>query len=218
MARKLIHTVLNKMLDFLMPQKCVGCKTDGKIICEKCLDSMPCSRNIKHPALNIVSATSYQTPLIKKVIWLLKYRGIKILADPIGQFVYKRTVPYIKNVPINNTLILPIPISKKRFRERGFNQAALIAEFFGAASGIAISSKNLIKKFNTPSQVEVSNRRERLKNLKDSFEVRDPKEIFGKTILLIDDVSTTGATLTEAARVLKKSGAEKIICLVVAAD
>ena len=115
----------------------------------------------------------------------------------------------------SETLIVPIPMSKARKRERGYNQAELLAKALAEKTSFPGSSEILLKTRNTPSQVSLAGR-ERLTNLQNSFDVSDPNRVWGKTILLVDDISTTGTTLCEAARVLKNSGAKKVIGLVVA--
>ena len=115
-----------------------------------------------------------------------------------------------------DTLIIPIPLSKKRLRERGFNQAELIANLLAEKMSVKIACNILEKIKHTETQVKVKNRENRLKNLKGRFKVSHPRLLKEKTIILVDDVATTGATLFEAGRVLKKSGAKKVVPVVVA--
>ena len=116
------------------------------------------------------------------------------------------------------TILIPIPLSKKRLRRRGYNQAALIANELSSKTGIPCREDILYKKLHTLSQVETKTKKERMLNLKDSFGVRLPEKILRPepTILLIDDIITTGATLNEAAKTLKSAGFKKVIGIVVA--
>jgi ComF family protein len=112
-------------------------------------------------------------------------------------------------------LILPIPVHTRKLRERGFNQAILLAEDLSARTLIPLKRTCLIKSVNTPPQAGL-HRQERLKNLRGSFRVARPGAIKNKRVLLVDDVSTTGSTIGETARILNKAGAVRVDALVLA--
>lgn len=211
MIKKLIHSALN----FLFPQKCVGCGQESNLpfggLCEECLEKIGFSSLIKYK--NIFSASDYNDEIAKKTIWLLKYRGIKQLAEPLAELMRRRLW---QKIPRGDWLIIPVPISKKRLKERGFNQAELIAKNFALKTGAEIKNNALQKITDTPTQVSIKNREERLNNLKGAFAVKNPETIKGRNIILIDDVFTTGATIAEARKVLRDSGAKKIIAMVAA--
>ena len=97
--------------------------------------------------------------------------------------------------------ILPIPIHKKRLRERGFNQSILLAEGIAKAKGVPIATDIFVRHKNTKAQSSLAGR-ERQENITGAFEVRKPDAISGKRLLLIDDVFTTGATIREAVKEL----------------
>ncbi len=212
MKEELIH-IFKAFFDFLFPEACIGCKAKNVVLCEKCLMSFP-----PPPATaeNIFAATCYKNEVVKKSIWLLKYRGVKKLAEPLAELLFQRT----KNIlPIDNpaeTLIIPIPLSPGRMKARGYNQTELIGLSLSDKMSIKISADVLYKIKETPSQVEIKDRNKRLKNILGAFEVKNPEIVENKTVILIDDITTTGATLNEAREVLQKAGAKKIICLVVA--
>lgn len=105
-------------------------------------------------------------------------------------------------------ILVPIPISKSRLRERGYNQSELIAKNL---SGFVVETKILIKIKDTPRQARIENRQTRMQNVLGSFAVQNAELIQNRNIILIDDVATTGATLKEARKVLKNAGARKII-------
>lgn len=224
MTKKVINSVLN----FLFPQKCIGCGKKNEILCEECLKRIDWPSLIKEN--NIFSASDYNDEIIKKAIWMLKYRGIKGLAEPLAELMFRRLWPKIvKDPPLllakeGPWVIIPIPISLKSLKKRGFNQAELIGQEFAKkiqtsdvdAKNIGCLTNVLYKIKETHSQVSIKNRKERLSNLKGSFSVKNPELIKNKNIILIDDVSTTGATLAEARKILKSSGAKKVISLVVA--
>jgi competence protein ComFC len=203
----MIKKVINSFLNLLFPSKCLGCGKENEILCPECL------RRIDYPTLlksnNILAATDYNDELAKKAIWLLKYRGIKQIAEPLAELIKQRTLEKIK---IKNPVFIPIPLSSKRLKERGFNQSELIAKYL---SDTTITNV-LYKTKETVSQVSIKDREKRLNNLKGSFAVKNAELIKDKNIILIDDVSTTGATIAEVKRVLREAGAKNIVALVVA--
>lgn len=111
--------------------------------------------------------------------------------------------------------ILPIPMTKRDIRKRGYSQSDLIARFVGEALGIPVERNHLIKIHQTEKQ-HLLNAEERKINLKDAFALKKPEALKGKSILLCDDVITTGATLQEAAKTLREAGITDISAVVVA--
>lgn len=210
MFRKVIHMCLN----FLFPQRCLGCGRENEALCRKCL------AKIDMPSLpkegDIFSAADYGDETAKKAIWMLKYRGAKNLAEPLAELLNTRCLTKLEIKNINDWLIIPIPLSKNRLKERGYNQAELIAGHLSQKIKISVCTDALMKIKNTPTQVSIKNKKERLKNLNGAFAIKNQEVISGKNIILIDDVSTTGATLREAKKVLKLAGAKKVNALVVA--
>lgn len=209
MIKRLIHIFLN----FLLPQKCIGCGLKNEILCDQCLEKIDHENSLPIRGLNVFAVADYNDELIKRTIWLLKYRGIKHLAEPLAELIHKRAKARIK---IANAIIIPIPLSKRRLWERGFNQSELIARRLSDKMSVRMENNVLYKKFHTQSQVSIKDREKRLINLKDSFAIKNSEIIKDKNIILIDDVCTTGATLSEAKRVLKNAGAKKIISVAVA--
>jgi competence protein ComFC len=214
MIKKLIHTFLN----FLFPQRCVGCGAENKIICDECLTKIDYSNGAPRPY--IFAASAYHDAYVKKTIWLLKYRGVRGAAEPLAKLIYERVgearLPIGSRASKPNWVIIPIPLSKKRLKERGFNQSELIGKHLSVRMSVRMKTNVLYKKFHTESQVSVKDRNERLKNLKGSFGVKNPELIKNTNIILLDDVATTGATISEARKVLREAGAKKIIGAVAA--
>lgn len=116
----------------------------------------------------------------------------------------------------STTLIVPVPLSTKRFLERGFNQASMIAQAVSDASGIKIDAHSLIRKIHTPVHRAGMDIRARELTVQNAFEVTRPKLISGQKILLVDDVLTSGATVSYCAKALKKSGAAEVNVLTLA--
>lgn len=154
------------------------------------------------------------------MIRFMKSHRSYILSKNIGIYAAEYLYDHIAEQQLlsyfNEPLIIPIPISKKRLRERGFNQNHLWGRFF--AKQIPNSSYRpsyLLKTKSTKKQALIKKRQERILNVKDVFSVplRKRNHIQNGDIILIDDLTTTGATLEEAARTLKKAGARNIIML-----
>jgi ComF family protein len=106
-------------------------------------------------------------------------------------------------------VVMPVPLHPQRLRQRGFNQALLLAHGMSIRFGITLDPNNLIRVRPTRPQVELSGQ-ERIKNVAGAFGIRSPEIILNKHVLLIDDVYTTGATMNECAGVLKKAGADQV--------
>lgn len=227
-----IRQTLKILLDLLFPQNCLGCGKNGAIICKNCQESIPEAEDSANSENNLssiptIAVACYKNEILKNAIWLLKYKKIKIAAEPLSELISDRCIENLSEInifySIKDCLIIPIPISKIRLKERGFNQAELIASNLTKKLAINMPminfsfEQNLLKKIReTSSQVLMKDRVKRLKNLKGSFRVETPEKIKNKNIILIDDVSTTGATLHEATSVLKKAGARIVIPIVVA--
>jgi len=110
------------------------------------------------------------------------------------------------------SVIMPVPLHSERLRQREFNQSLLLADQIGRVLGIPVSPSNLIR--TTPSLAQTSlSRKNRLKNLRGAFAVRYPDEIRKQRVLLIDDVFTTGTTVNECAKSLRKAGSSDVLVL-----
>ncbi len=166
--------------------------------------------------------------ILKTAISQLKYKKRTELAHPLGSLLTKKFIEYSKKIDPNNYVVVPIPLHHTKQSERGFNQAELIARSFAKETSIEMRLDILKKIINTKAQAKTPNRQERMQNLENAFMVdinskSDLNSNYGsrtsttsRTIILIDDVSTTGATLFHASRALSAAGVIKIIGLVVA--
>lgn len=232
----MLQAVKNVVLDILFPPICLACsknliKNDKyKMVCQKCLDSVSlydslfcpvCLRrspneNSCHPQsrYRLASACHYDDEIVKKLIWQFKYENWLSAAEPITEIL----INYLKKTGLsfNGFSIVSIPLHKKREFKRGFNQCAVLANHISKELGLEIIKNSLVKIKHTDSQADLKDYKAREKNIQDSFFVNNPENLKGKNILLVDDVFTSGATLNEAARVLKASGVKKITALVLA--
>jgi competence protein ComFC len=114
------------------------------------------------------------------------------------------------------SVIIPVPLSKKRFLERGFNQAEVLAEILSKQSDLKVDKQSLARKTHTPMHRAAMDRRARELTVENAFEVTRPNLIKGERVLLVDDVFTSGATTSYCAKVLKKKGADKVYVLTLA--
>ncbi|MGQ9456504.1 MAG: ComF family protein [Armatimonadota bacterium] len=148
--------------------------------------------------------------ILKEAIHVLKYRKHVALANPLGKIMADQ-LP--KLLPANQTnqidVIIPVPIHRSKLLDRGFNQAEELARRVSQLTRVPIETKTLVKIKITPDQVGLP-REQRAENLLGAFAVTDITKVAGKKILLVDDVFTTGATLSEAAKVLRANGAYQI--------
>lgn len=227
-----LNTTINNLLNIVFPAKCILCGKGGADLCLTCLKDAPGAE--RENAKWIFSLYDYRHPIIKKSLWLLKYKGKKRLANIFAEIIYEKILEELSELSVMENFIepilIPIPLSPKRYKERGYNQAELICreliKINNTRHGVNIKFENniLIKIKETEHQARIKDRRIRLKNLSNSFAIKNSKQnieentnlIKNRNIILIDDITTTGATLNEARKILKKSGAKKVIAFTVA--
>jgi ComF family protein len=142
-----------------------------------------------------------------------KYNSETQLTSSLGALFSSFAREWIPNS--KGVLTIPVPLHRRRLRERGFNQSLLLAKTLSTSLGTQLDYLSFIRKRYTRAQTGLG-KEERRKNVKDAFSVIYPNLIEGKKIILVDDVFTTGYTLNECAKALKKSGAVAVICLALA--
>lgn len=174
-------------------------------LCENCLRKRPWYDFLRSPYL-------YSGPLMES-IQRFKYNVETHLMSPLGQLLSSFAKEWMPN--LKDFLIIPVPLHRRRLRERGFNQSLLLARALASDLGNQLDYLSLIRKRYTRAQTGLK-KGERRKNVKDAFSIIHPEAIKHKKILLVDDVFTTGHTVNECARTLKKSGATTVICLTLA--
>jgi ComF family protein len=212
--------VKNFFLDLIFPKFCLGCKREGNFLCQDCFSTLEIlTSHQKFNGKNLADLyfpVNYENFLIKKLISNFKYPPlIKELKKELAFVIVSHFLLLDKKPNFSDFVLVPIPLSKKKLKWRGFNQAEEIAKELADFLKIPLISDCLIKIKETRDQVELSEK-ERRENVKGVFFVKNKEKIIGKNVLLVDDVFTTGATMEEAARVLKETGAKKIVGIVVA--
>ena len=208
---------MNVLTAWLFPARCFGCSKPDELFCRKCLSGLPAHSVSRAKFISaIFSASQYNNPALKSAIKSMKYRSGRKIAAVLGDFLAQALKANMTAVIKESPLVLAIPMSASRLRERGFNHSEFLSRTIAESLSLAFIPGALKKIRNTNPQAECRVRRERLENIRDSFGVNPNLDFRGKNILLVDDVSTTGATLNEAARALKEAGAARIYAAVVA--
>lgn len=148
---------------------------------------------------------------VASAIHALKYKERKQLAAPLATFL----IGYLEDHPITFDALVPVPLHPDRLTIRGYNQSDLLAEQVGEARGIPVRTDLIVRTRDTKPQVHLR-RGERFENVRQAFEPVQPGLLDGETVLLLDDVCTTGATLVACAEALNQTGAGDIWALTVA--
>lgn len=216
--------MFERILNLIFPPKCIFCNKilnfGAKLyICEDCHTKIPYMKNgsIKHIKANnyyddIICICEY-SGIIKEALIRYKFFNRPSFGRTFAQLVYDR----INEMPDwgKVDIIISVPLHRKKEQKRGYNQSHLISKQLGGLLGIEVNRTLLIRTKNTDSQ-SLLNRGERLQNVKDAFQVTDINSVNGKSILILDDILTTGTTLNECCKVLKNAGAGKVTAAVVA--
>ncbi|WP_317173820.1 ComF family protein [Kordia aestuariivivens] len=211
--------ILNNILSSFFPEICLGCSAklmhQEQHICTKCRHNLPFTSFHKHhqnPVLNtfygrvpIENATALlhykKNGMVQQLLHQLKYKGRQEIGTILGNFLgheLKKEISY-RNI----THIIPVPLHKKRFRKRGYNQVTTFGQQLAHHLEIEYLEDILVKVTNTKTQA-FKKRAARWLTTQHSFEVTDLQKLEGQHILLVDDVITTGATLEACANALKK--------------
>lgn len=217
----MLSYIYNFIVDILFPLRCIGCKKSDFYICDECIDKIP---EPNHEKLEEIEACfDYQHPLIKKAIWDLKYYNKKhasvALGKQLGIYMYEEISELRQIYRGQKFIIIPVPLSKERFRERGYNQAEYLAHAFAQSFHediFEINTNIVLKTRDTGHQARIHNKKIRLKNIIGAFILNKNINLNNRIVFVLDDVTTTGATLTEIIKILKKAGAREVRGIAVA--
>jgi len=236
--------VFNKLVDIIYPPRCHICskflwKNDQKDLpfCQPCFDGFyeinsprcpvcgkPFASGIeedhlcenclrKRPFFDAIGAPYLYEGSLMAAIHQFKYAGRSYLDNSLGLLLAIYAGRWLKEM--DGCLVMPVPLHYKRLRERGFNQSLLLARYISAFFGMDLDFLSLRRVRYTRPQTGLKSD-ERRKNVRRAFEIKDRQAAKKRTVILVDDVATTGNTLNECARVLKKAGSTEVICLVLA--
>lgn len=225
--------VIQHMLDLLYPPRCAGCQRSGHVLCPSCLAQIPslprgCQRcsgplaagsicascqsfPLRFSGLRAVSV--YQEPL-RSYIHALKYDGNTRLAQPLGSLLASA----YHASGLHADALVPVPLHSERYKQRGYNHAALLARVCASQVGVPLVAQILVRHRATLSQVGLQHW-ERQQNVQGAFSCSPAYtagQLRGRTLLLIDDVSTTAATLEACAAPLFAAGVAAVFGLVLA--
>lgn len=150
---------------------------------------------------------------MRQAIHQLKYRNLRAIAEPLAKLLND----YLATYPIPGEVLVPVPLHQKRLRERGYNQSSLLAKALGKLTNLPVVDDCLIRQRHAPPQARSTTVEERRGNVAGAFACRDHR-LQDKQVLLIDDVSTSGATLDACAAALKVIGATSVWGLVLARE
>lgn len=211
--------VIHWLLDLIYPPRCAFCRRllsgREKGVCRFCrpkLPYVPADGQVQH-FRNVDKCLSplYYHGNVKDSLHRYKFGGATAYADIYSEFIVK----CIDENQISCDSITWVPLSRRRLRKRGYDQAELLAELI--AKHLGQRPVRLLKKLrDTPPQSQTGSAEKRRANIAGAYACLHPEQVQGKRILLVDDIVTTGATLSEAAKVLKKAGAKEVICATLA--
>ena len=233
---KILHKAVLLVLSFFFPRSCMACGQDlpydsKALLCNKCEKELKipgplickrCGVELKDGGAHCFNCRghkedNFKCKLIRSafvfntssraLVHALKYQG----ADYAGKYMGRLMAARYKELPelANVDVLVPVVLFKKRLRKRGYNQSEVLARALGQILNLPVDSTCLTRTRNTPSQTKLG-RKARLENMTGAFRCVDASHIKRKTVLLIDDVATTGATLEGCAQALKSAGAKRV--------
>lgn len=220
-------------LNLLFPQKCLGCGKEGDLLCQICKKHLPhivspiCPKCGRPQASDILcpdcisnkrTIDGIRSPLrfqglAREAIHQFKYKNLRSLAQPLSTFL----IEYLIQNPLPFNVVVPVPLHLRRLRERGYNQSRLLTLELSRQLNVPLVDDSLVRVKYLSPQAKTSCLEERLANVKQAFVIRDSR-LQHEKVLLVDDVSTSGATLEACASVLKSGGADSVWAITVARE
>ena len=223
--RNLTALAGRSLLDALYPLECVGCGDSGKAICDRCAANLsalkpPYCRTCAVPgnfarcqtcAESVRQFDGIRAPYryagtMRQAILALKYGGIKASAPQLGDLL----ADYLDDNPLPGEVVTAVPMHARRLRERGYNQADLLARRVAARCNLQYDAELLFRTRQVEPQAGIGSAAQRAVNVADSIAVSTDHDVAGAGVILIDDVATTGSTLETCASALKRAGAASV--------
>jgi ComF family protein len=220
--------VFELLANILFPPVCVACRRRvvRGVICDACFKGVRYRFSVNSAPLHgepyfLRAATNYDDKTVQALIHSLKFRSVSGAAEPLANLIlhYVASLSAAESFAgFSGFTVIPIPLSARRRRARGYNQAELIARRVAEGLGLPIETNILIRAKHTTPQTETKSEAERNENIRGAFAVAEKMKsaLTGRKILLIDDVATTGSTFREASLPLKSAGAQTIIAIAAA--
>jgi len=222
-------SLYSALIELVFPSSCVGCGSFGPLVCENCLRKIgepqdtcvfcddktlhgkTCYQcQTKNSLSGVISVGKYQNIILRNAVHALKFSGVKEISALLGNMLTKR-ISQTLGGSLSEFTLVPLPLHPIRKRERGFNQAELLAQKI--VVNIALPCQEiLIRTRATKPQAKIDHKTENLRkeNVAKAFAKNPVTTNIPEKIILIDDVATSGATLEEAAKTLREAGAKKI--------
>lgn len=227
----LISRLTSSTLDLLFPLECFGCHKEGTVLCPSCLTGVtrlnpPYCRLCAQPGQSSPCVSCRENPLdadairapfllsgaIQEGVHALKYRNLRAAAPRLGGLLGE----FLASSRIPGDVLVPVPLHSSRQRQRGYNQSELLAREVSKTCSIKMDNGLLTRNRNTLPQVGSAGRVERRRNVEGSFQARI--DVRGAAVIVIDDVATTGSTISACASALKSEGAASVWGLVLARE
>lgn len=209
------------LINSVFPRECIGCRKNNELLCWGCVENIPKAPGSEHSFINAVF--DYRNPVIRRAIWKFKYKNSRALAQAFAPHMYDEILGAIGNELFisggENIMLVPVPLHKNRQRERGYNQSELLVREILKLDSAHIFSYEpnlLVRSRETKPQAKSEKRNARIKNLRGAFAPIATTLAQGRIVILIDDVTTTGATLLEAKRALSSLFPRKVLAFAVA--
>ncbi len=236
----MLQMLTDPLLSLIYPQQCSVCSStvnrrrDGKV-CGRCWASAETFTGLETLCVKCGAFLSKAEPLFETHCHACeehlfdKARAVGPYEGPLAKTILDmKSVPYLPSrvtelmasqffdqFEEDITLLIPVPLSRQRYRERGFNQAELIARRLSARINVQVDSHSLVRRLHTDMHRAGMDKKARQMSVRNAFEVKRPRLIEGQSILLVDDVLTSGATASACAKVLKQNGAALVNILTI---
>lgn len=215
---------LVSLLDLFVPPACAGCRAAGAVLCAKC------QRSFRPPSdegerfvladpgavvgeeLTLAVAAFVYEGALRRALAQLKYEGARRVAPELAA----AALPAVRRliaIAGPGAMLVPVPLNQERFRQRGYNQATLLADAIGSRTGIPVRS--CLQRARRTEKQHRLDRAERLRNLRGAFAIADPVP---RVAILVDDIMTTTATLEACAGVLRRAGATELYGFTIARE
>ena len=213
-----IATVWQHAIELLLPSRCVGCGAGGTYLCDACLGRArragPLAFDPASSAFDEVTAPLAYEGTARTAVHRLKYSGLRAIAPSMARPMAEA----LSSASVRADVVVPVPLHPSRLRQRGFNQALLLARPVGEAVGLPVRDDILRRLVAGTPQVDAGSIDERRANVAGAFGLAPGAEVAGLRVVLVDDVLTTGSTLDAAAATLKGGGARSVHALAFARE
>ena len=230
-----LSRLTKSVIDLVLPVYCIGCNREGNFLCDKCsgllleleppfcdicadpgaskiCENCRLSNRFSPDRLQGIRAPYLMEGKVREAVHRFKYRNYRVAAPTLASLMAK----YLENNPLPGEVLVPVPLHPRKLRERGYNQAGLMAKELGKLTGLPVEDRLLTRTRYTPPQARAGDGQQRSLNTADAFVYQGKPS--GNRFILVDDVCTTGSTLGACASALTDAGASSVWALVFARE